>query len=48
MIKSTFKDPNKEDWIKEAAEGDFNGYTEEDQSPRDEKFVAWSKSCGWR
>jgi len=36
------------DWIKEASEGDFNGYTQDDQSPHDEKFIAWLTSCGWR
>jgi len=40
--------PPLQDWIEEATKGDFNGYTEEDQSPHDEKFVAWLKSCGWR
>ena len=36
------------DWIKEASEGDFNGYTEIDQSPSDEKFIEWLKLSGWR
>jgi hypothetical protein len=37
-----------EDWIKESSEGDFNGFTDDEQSPQDEQFVLWLKSCGWR